>query len=231
MMISPEGYYEMYLKGKTEQEIRSAIRGLKNEIGHLKNIIEHPEYGKEPMIHPSEAVRISCTREYLNRAKQALADAGGIYSPSKSEIKTMDFQENIPHIKELIFSIGGFFSGNTTYTVEISNGHVNLKKESFFTEIDVLPPWMDEDEEPMTPEAFLGGIERLYLGEWRSTYSPKRFGYMILDGTQWELEVRYDNDRKPFVVYGDNSYPYNFKEFLALLGIEHEMEDDGDESE
>lgn len=44
MMISPEGYYEMNLKGKSEKEIRSAIRGLKNEIGHLKNTMEHPEY-------------------------------------------------------------------------------------------------------------------------------------------------------------------------------------------
>ena len=57
MMISPEGYYEMNLKGKSEKEIRSAIRGLKNEIGHLKNIMEHPEYGSEPLIHPSEDVR------------------------------------------------------------------------------------------------------------------------------------------------------------------------------
>lgn len=32
-MISPEGYYEMNLKDKTEKEIRSVIRGLKNEIG------------------------------------------------------------------------------------------------------------------------------------------------------------------------------------------------------
>ena len=30
MMISPEGYYEMNLKGKSEKEIRSAIRGQKN---------------------------------------------------------------------------------------------------------------------------------------------------------------------------------------------------------
>lgn len=36
MMISPEGYYEEYLKGKTAAQIMTAIRGLKNEIGHLK---------------------------------------------------------------------------------------------------------------------------------------------------------------------------------------------------
>lgn len=29
MMISPESYFEMNLKGKAEKEIRSVIRGLK----------------------------------------------------------------------------------------------------------------------------------------------------------------------------------------------------------
>ena len=35
-MISPESYYEEYLKGKTKEEIMTAIRGLKQEIGRLK---------------------------------------------------------------------------------------------------------------------------------------------------------------------------------------------------
>ena len=36
MMISPEGYYEEYLKGKTKEQILTIIRGLKQEIGRLK---------------------------------------------------------------------------------------------------------------------------------------------------------------------------------------------------
>ena len=77
MMICSETYYELYLKDKTADEILSAIRGLKNEIGRLKNIAEHPEY--QCTIHPSEKVRISCTREYLERAKQALVDTMNQY--------------------------------------------------------------------------------------------------------------------------------------------------------
>lgn len=38
------------MKGKTEAEIRSAIRRLKNEFGRLKNIMEHPEYGSRFMV-------------------------------------------------------------------------------------------------------------------------------------------------------------------------------------
>jgi hypothetical protein len=37
MMISPEVYYEKYLKGKNAEHILRSIRGLKREIGHLKN--------------------------------------------------------------------------------------------------------------------------------------------------------------------------------------------------
>ena len=37
MMISPESYYEEYLKVKTKEQIMTSIRGLKQEIGRLKN--------------------------------------------------------------------------------------------------------------------------------------------------------------------------------------------------
>ncbi len=35
-MISLESYYEEYLKGKTKEEIMTAIRGLKQEIRQSK---------------------------------------------------------------------------------------------------------------------------------------------------------------------------------------------------
>jgi len=79
MMISPEGYHEEYLTGKTKEQIMSAIRGLKQEIGRLKNTMESPDYGKELIMHPSEDTRLHWTREYLERAKQAYTEAGGSY--------------------------------------------------------------------------------------------------------------------------------------------------------
>lgn len=44
MMICPETFYEDKLKGKTATQIMTAIRGLKQEIGRLKNVVEHPDY-------------------------------------------------------------------------------------------------------------------------------------------------------------------------------------------
>jgi hypothetical protein len=75
MMISPEGYYEEYLKGKTEEQIMTVIRGLKQEIGRLKNRMESPDYGLKLIMHPSEDIRLHWTREYLERAKQTYAEA------------------------------------------------------------------------------------------------------------------------------------------------------------
>ena len=44
MMIGPEAYYEENLKGKTAEQIMTAIRSLKRDINRLKRVIEHPEY-------------------------------------------------------------------------------------------------------------------------------------------------------------------------------------------
>ena len=91
MMISPESYYEEYLKGKTKEQIMTAIRGLKQEIGRLKNSMENPHGGIKTVMHPSEDTRLHWTREYLEKVKQAYGEAGGTYTLSKSEEKAADF--------------------------------------------------------------------------------------------------------------------------------------------
>ena len=57
-MIRSEGHYEEYLKGKDEKQIMRAIRGLKQEIGRLKNIMESPDYDSKVIIKPSERTRL-----------------------------------------------------------------------------------------------------------------------------------------------------------------------------
>lgn len=136
MMISPERYYEEYLKGKTKEQIMTAIRGLKQEIGRLRNTMESPDYVQEIIMHPSEDTRLHWTREYLERAKQAYAEAGGTYTLSKSEEMATYYVSNIDAICKITFSIGGFFGGYRSYVVELSDGL------SAYTKL-----W--EDEEPL----------------------------------------------------------------------------------
>lgn len=129
MMISPEEYYEEHLKGKTAAQIMTAIRGLKKEMGHLKNTMERPDYGSEPVMHPSESTRLWCTRLYLERAKEALAEVGGTYISSQAELKAADFERNISAISRVIFSIGGFFGGYETRTYTLNEEHLYLDVE------------------------------------------------------------------------------------------------------
>lgn len=191
MMISPEGYYEEFLKGKTAEQIMTAIRGLKQEIGHLKNTMEHPEYGREPIIHPSEAVRLWCTRMYLERAKEALVEAGGVYKPSKAEMQVADFEESIPAICKVVFTIGGFFSGHESHTITLDDEHLHRDVEHSF--IPKPSTFFIEPDYPVGKNEFLEGLRGLHIGEWRRNYDPRRFGYEVLDGTQWELEIFFSN--------------------------------------
>lgn len=223
MMISPEVYYEEQLKGKTKEQIISAIRGLKQEIGRLKNIMESPDYGQELIVHPSEDVRLHWTREYLEKAKQAYAEAGGIYTFSKSEEKADDFDLNMDFICKITFGIGGFFGGYRSYIVEILHG---LKAYTRLWEHEEsLILFDNENEEPFTRDTFLAALADLHIGEWRRRYSTQRFGYTLCDGTQWELEFEYNNGHKPVRFDGDNSYPYNFNKLKILFGIDDTKED------
>ena len=219
MMISPETFYEMRLKGKNEAEIMSVIRSLKHEIGRLKNIVEHPDYAsREVAMFPSETTRISCSRFYLERAIQALKEAGGKYVPSIAEQKAMEFESNIPYISKITFYIGGFLDGYNTRTYIIDKNMVRMTKAfSYVPEADTIG---QGKVERIYKQWFLEGIKDLRIGEWRRKYDCRQFGCFVMDGTQWELEFHFSNGHKPVKICGDNAYPYNFDHLLDLLGIE-----------
>lgn len=218
MMISPESYYDEYLKGKTKEQVKIAIRGLKQEIGRLKNSMESPGCGAELIVHPREDTRLHWTREYLERAKQAYAEAGGTYTLSKSEEKADNFDTNIDAICKITFSIGGYFGGYRSFIVELANGLKAYTK--LWDNEEPLLLFGDDNEESFTKETFIVALKDLHIGEWRRRYSTERFGYTVLDGTQWDLEFEYSNGHKPVRFDGDNSYPYNFDEFQMLFGID-----------
>ncbi len=228
-MISPEGYYEMELKGKSAEEIAKKIRGLKNEIGHLKKTIENPDYGAEPIIHPDECTRLWCSRLYLERAIAAYEENGGIYQPSKAEQRAASFDAAIPKITRVIFRIGGFYDGYETRTITLTEDYLQLCIEHLLiptpTNFDIEPDY------PMTREEFLKALKDIHIGEWRRYYDSSDYGVIIMDGTQWELIIEYANGRK--VEYGgSNAYPFSFDAFCEIIGYEKNedvVDEEGDE--
>ena len=219
MMISPEGYYELSLKGKNSDEILSEIKKLKRRITELKRIAEHPEY-KSTMC-PSECVQIFCTREYLDRAKQTLVELGVEYQPTKAELKANEFNKNIPYITNVILSIGGYFYGEDKYVVVIADDNVHYS----FAHSDI--PMSADDfkimDLEMTKEEFLEEFKEIHIGEWRKHYDTLRFGYDVCDGTQWTLEINYAKEKKPVKIYGDNAYPYNFNRLKNLMMCDYDI--------
>ena len=227
MMISPESYYEEFLKKKSKEQIMTAIRGLKNEIGYLKNTMESPDIGLKVSMNPSEDVRLHCTREYLERAKQAYAEVGGTYILSKTEEKAANFDDNIDAIKKITFNIGRYFDGYRSYVIEITDRFEAYTK--LWGDEEPLSLWGYNNEEIFTKDILINSLKELHIGEWRRRYSTKRFGYMVLDGTQWELVFEYNNGHKPIKFDGDNSYPYNFDKFQMLFGIASTEEDEDEQ--
>lgn len=226
MMISPEGYYQSELLGRTHDQILRKIAGLKRRVAELKRTMEHPDY--TPFILPSEDTQLWCTRLYLERAKEALAEVGAPYEPTAAEKRVMDFDANIENIAKVKFNIGGFFEGWNEYTVRLDD------QLHFWVEHTMIPTPTNFDipaDEPMTKEDFLGEFAELHVGEWRKNYSTERFGYMVCDGTQWELTIEYNNGRKPFTCGGSNAYPYNFKKLTELFSIEDEPEEEDEVEE
>ena len=210
MMISPESYYHMELVGKSVSQIEKSIRKLKKEMASLKKAIES-SYSDEPRIlmEPSLDVQLKCTREYLERAKTALVEAGGEYIPNQAEQRVIDFDNNIEFISKIRFDIGGFFTGNQIYTYTISGDKVDWNIGGFsFVDFE-LP-----DHRPETKQELLDTFREFHIGEWKHNYVDPN----VLDGTQWELVIEYSNGKKPAKYYGSNAYPFSFDEFSEFMG-------------
>ena len=214
-----ETFHETNLKGKDAAQIMRVVRRLKKEINNLINTVEHPNYELRSMfVTPTEKEEISHKQAYLERAKEALAEAGVFYAPSASERESLDFNENVPYINKIVFSIGGFLYGYVTKTFTIDGDNVSSVTEHSLMS---MPSCFDVDEnEKIQKEEFFDKLKALRIGEWRKKYDTRRFNICVADGTQWDLEIYYSNGHRPLKIHGDNAYPYNFDNALEFFKIQ-----------
>lgn len=211
-MISPEAFYELELKGKSAKEIKSVIRSLKVTIGKLKYKLEETFRDITEMVNPSEVVQLHWNREYLKGAKEALEEAGEKYQPTKAEQRILKLEASILHIKKIEFSIGGYFGGHEIRTFALEDDEVKLDVEYTMSQDKTF-----EIEYTKTIEELLDGIRDLHIIEWERRYDTKKYGVMVLDGTQWYVEIEFSNGHRKFSTGGSNAYPYNFSDFCDLV--------------
>ena len=213
-------YYEMELKGKSQQEILKEIRSLKREINKLKKLIEEYDPSPDAFIMPDGLTRIKCNRGYLKKAIQAYEDVGGKYILTKQEQRTQSFDLALEDLQRLKFSIGGFFGGYETRTYTVTGEKVMLDVENTIIE----KPSNLSVYYPFTKAEFIEGLRNLHIGEWKRDYMNP----YVLDGTQWNLEIQYNGDRKPIRISGSNAYPYNFDDLTEFLGVDEEADNESD---
>ena len=217
MMISPEGFYDEQLKGKTPEEILKVIRSLKREISRLKYEIESPTYTCK--MCPSEETKIWCNYLYLERAKKALAELGVEYKPTKTELEGKEFDENIPYISKIVFSTGNSFGRKIIKTFKFDDGTIFVNMfdtaESKIEDLDVYKVIdFDKDE-------FCEQLKDLRIGEWRQDYHLRHYDCFVLDGAEWNLSICFSNGYRTVHKHGSNVYPYNYESLLELLEFEN----------
>lgn len=213
MMINPEQYYEDNLKGKTAQEIRARIRALKARITRIKRKIENADDITQIIMNSNQETQMAYTRSYLERAKQALVEAGETYKPSKTEQKADAFNASLRFIDEIRFSIGGYFGGYEKKSVTFDEKHMYMES-SFSTHPYAMDNVQKTIDFPFSKEEYISQFKALYIGEWDSNYY--RF---VLDGTQWHLGIYFSNFHDDIEIYGSNAYPYNFNKLCELMEI------------
>lgn len=213
MMICPLSVYEE-LKDKPEKEIRTAIRGYKNQIGRLKKLIEEPTF--EENMCPSHELQLQMNREYLQNAIMALINAGFDYVPSKGEEKSDLFNERLEDLMQLEFNIGGFFSTHERYIIKF-----NETDDAVFTYDIGFSSDSEVVRKTVSKQECIKELKDLYMGEWKLRYWAD-----VLDGTQWEVKLWFYNNRQK-LFHGSNAFPFSFnklKELCERLALEPEIE-------
>ena len=211
MMISPEEYFQKYLKDKNEKEILKQIQKIRRKINKLKKIIEEKNIAEAHSFLNIES-QISYNRLYLKEVIKALESLGKIYTPSRLELKSFKFNENIKNISSLYFSIGGYFDGYNIYNIDITSAEAKITISHSFSPLseDIN---FDSKTFYINKEKFLKKLKSFYIGEWKRYYCQPE----ICDGTQWDLTIKFTNEIKVLKYGGDNGFPYNFAEFKKFI--------------
>ena len=207
-----------------EDELKKEIAGIKAEMRKLKDDMERPGKDLTPEPDQLSIERLDVLRRLLADRKASLAESPVPYEPDEAEIRAAALLDNLPYLRKLSFSLGGFFGLPKQFTVEENGDRLKVTDA-----LDFTFPFLPVLRLGFTPaklpplltnmDALRAYLRELHVEEWMREYTPDRFGHMVLDGTQWELRLEFSNGAPDWEAWGSNSYPYNFEDFQALFGM------------
>lgn len=127
----------------------------------------------------------------------------------KPEKAGNDFIEHLPYIERVIFSAGGYFGGFERTTVHFSGSQAVFDVETMNPPSAMAPAHY----EGMMKSQFLAKLRSLHIEDWDKEYMAPG----VLDGEQWDLEIRFSDGRRPLIINGSNAYPPHFRSLRRLM--------------
>lgn len=121
------------------------------------------------------------------------------------------FLKHLPYIQTVIFSSWVYFGSVQKTTVRFSDGQAIYDTET------LIPP-SDSSHTPqavMPKSEFLTRLRKIRIEHWYREYIDPT----VLDGEQWQLEIRFSDGWAPLQLYGSNAYPPRFNRLRELMRI------------
>ena len=208
-MLDVEEYYKYNLQGKSVQQILSTIRGLKRKMGYLKKIMENPDKGLNLEQVEKE---LQLNREYFEKAKEALIEAGGTYIPSRAEQRAAAFDDDISLISHMVLYVGSLAGGFDIRSYILDDTGLYLKT-TYVTGEGIKQEYVVENTR--TKEDFFNEIKALHIGEWPYSHRSVSYDYNF-DKIKWYLEIHFRTGKRSVKLNSDNFESYNFHQLLKL---------------
>lgn len=166
---------------------------------------------------PAESTQLSHSQMYLSKAKLAYAQAGGVYKPTREEEKEVEFNRLLDNLIKLTFNYEDDKRTKYEYVIDLKDeleSYVILDNKQTSSSL-----WYNY-QIINSKKVFLDMLNFLDMGQWRSRYLMRDFGYPEADGPYWKLTLEFNNGHQSITFEGNNVYPYSFYILLRLFGIE-----------
>jgi len=112
--------------------------------------------------------------------------------------------DNMCKLLSVKASVGGYFGGYYKVTIDLVNGKMEY---SHSLSDNMIKSLVTEDE----LKYLIKKVKELRVLDWDERYENND----ILDGTQWDIELIYDDKKKS--IYGSNDFPKEWKKFCKVI--------------
>lgn len=106
------------------------------------------------------------------------------------KIKTFDY---------FFFSIGGYFDGYTSIEIDKDDLEIKHSKKEYLQ----VPPFPNDILDKDLKENLIATLNQISFSNWEKEYVD----HGILDGTNWNLEIKYNGRKTSKISSGSNAFP------------------------